>query len=154
MIFPALQDWMFRKEAEAEPGTTCLATVRAVVKMFELRKVVDFTPGAGHSQPGRQLAGIPERIMSDFIDDLIPGRDKQAALSNSSTLAARMLKQPLPSYVDASIGFQACSSAEVPRMGIFWPRALALRLLKRSARMCRRSCFHRQCAVCHRPVGP
>ena len=80
MTLLALQDWMFRREAETAPGRISLATVRAVVKMFELRKVVEFEPDTGHSQSDRQLAGVSQMVMSSFIEDLIPGTVVHAPL--------------------------------------------------------------------------
>ena len=107
MTLLALQDWMFRREAKTAPGRTSLATVRAVVKMFELRKVVEFEPDTGHSQSDRQLVGVSQMVMSSFIEDLIPGTDVHAPLDSSSPWLYACSRNPCPLDADALIGFQA-----------------------------------------------
>ena len=111
---------MFRREAETAPGRTSLATVRAVVKMFELRKVVDFEPDTGHSQSDRQLAGVSQMVMSSFIEELIPGTVAHAPLDSATPWLYACSRNPCPSNADASIGFQARCLRKGPRVGTPW----------------------------------
>lgn len=68
-----------------------MATVRAVVSMFEMHKLVYLEPDTGSSQPGR-VPDTPDMELSNFIEDLVPGTDAHSALDSASALAMRMLK--------------------------------------------------------------
>ena len=105
---------MLRREAETAPGKTCMATVRAVVSMFAMHKVVAFEDDIGHSQSGRNHAGVLQMEMSDFIEDLIPGTDAHADPYSAGALAVRTLKQYVQFHADAFIAFQIGSKHRVP----------------------------------------
>ena len=99
MTLLALQDWMFRREAETAPGRTSLATVRAVVKMF---------------------AGVSQMVMSSFIEDLIPGTVAHAPLDSAAPWLYARSRNPCPFNADASFGFQARCLRKGPRVGTPW----------------------------------
>lgn len=95
-----VQEWLHGKRVSDEGGPEDMARVTrmAVLKMFDMRDLIDFEKDTPHFHSDRSHGGVSQEKASDFIETIVPGKSSVtgSTASDGAPIACKRKLQKEP----------------------------------------------------------